>query len=76
MTVVMSTANLATPIGMAIAGPISDKLGVQVLYILSGVACISTAVVGSLIPAVMQIEENHDRVAPEAGPMPVEAGSD
>jgi len=76
LTVVMSTANLATPIGMAIAGPISDKLGVQVLYILSGVACISTAVVGSLIPAVMQIEENHDRVAPEAGPMPVEAGSD
>jgi DHA3 family macrolide efflux protein-like MFS transporter len=58
-TVAMSLANLATPVGMAIAGPLSDKLGVHMLYILSGVACISTALVGFLTPALMQIQENH-----------------
>jgi DHA3 family macrolide efflux protein-like MFS transporter len=58
-TVAMSLANLATPVGMAIAGPVSDKFGVHTLYILSGVACTSTALVGFLTPALMQIEENH-----------------
>jgi DHA3 family macrolide efflux protein-like MFS transporter len=60
-TVVMSVANLATPLGLAIAGPISDKLGIHVLYILSGVACIATALAGLLTPAVMHIEENHEQ---------------
>jgi DHA3 family macrolide efflux protein-like MFS transporter len=59
-TVVMSVANLATPIGMAIAGPLCDRLGVHVLYILSGVACILTALFALLTPSVMSIEENHN----------------
>jgi DHA3 family macrolide efflux protein-like MFS transporter len=59
-TVVMSVANLATPVGMAIAGPLCDKLGIHVLYILSGVACVLTALFALLTPSVMAIEENHN----------------
>jgi DHA3 family macrolide efflux protein-like MFS transporter len=59
-TVIMSVANLATPVGLAIAGPISDKLGVSTLYTLSGIACLVTAMVSTMMPAVMQIEENHN----------------
>jgi DHA3 family macrolide efflux protein-like MFS transporter len=59
-TVVMSVANLATPVGMAIAGPLSDKIGVHMLYILSGVACILTALAALSTPSVMCIEENHN----------------
>jgi DHA3 family macrolide efflux protein-like MFS transporter len=58
-TVAMSLANLATPVGLAIAGPVSDKFGVHMLYVLAGVACISMALIALLTPAVMQIEENH-----------------
>jgi DHA3 family macrolide efflux protein-like MFS transporter len=77
-TVAMSLANLATPVGMAIAGPISDKLGVHVLYILSGVACISTALVGFLTPTLMQIEKNHSAGKKQAvaGAMPSEVAAD
>ena len=59
LAVTMSAANLATPVGMAIAGPLCDKLGIHVLYILSGAACVSTALVALLMPTVMRIEENH-----------------
>jgi DHA3 family macrolide efflux protein-like MFS transporter len=74
--VVMSAANLATPVGMAIGGPISDAFGVHILYILSGVTCIVTALVAFSLPSVMQIEENHaeSRVSPIAPPVPKEAG--
>jgi DHA3 family macrolide efflux protein-like MFS transporter len=77
-TVIMSVANLATPVGLAIAGPISDKLGVSALYTLSGIACLVTALVSTMMPAVMQIGENHNE-GPEtsaAVAARVEVGSD
>ena len=65
-TVVMSVSNLATPVGMAIAGPFCDKLGVNFLYILGGVACIATALIALAMPAVMHIEENHLKIEGQA----------
>jgi DHA3 family macrolide efflux protein-like MFS transporter len=55
-TVIMSGANLATPLGMAIGGPVADRFGVHVLYILSGIACLATAAAGLMTPAVMHLE--------------------
>jgi DHA3 family macrolide efflux protein-like MFS transporter len=74
--VVMSAANLATPVGMAIGGPISDTFGVHTLYILSGVTCIGTALIAFLTPTVMKIEDNHEETAmPQTNtPSPIEIG--
>lgn len=58
--VVMSAFNLATPVGMAIGGPISDAFGVPLLYILNGVTCIATAVATLLTPSVMHLEDGED----------------
>lgn len=58
-TVVMSGANLATPLGMAIGGPVADRFGVPILYTLGGIACLIAAVMGLTTPAVMNLESAH-----------------
>lgn len=75
--VVMSAANLATPVGMAIGGPVSDRFGGYVLFVLSGVTCIATAIVAFLTPPVMQMEEHHaeSELQPTL-PVPVDLGVD
>jgi MFS transporter, DHA3 family, macrolide efflux protein len=45
------------PIGLMIAGPVADRVGIQVWFLLGGALCVLMAVAGLLIPAVMDIEE-------------------
>ena len=52
-----SLASGMSPIGLIIAGPISDKLGIQTWFLLGGTLCILMAIVGLFIPALMNIEE-------------------
>jgi DHA3 family macrolide efflux protein-like MFS transporter len=46
-----------SPIGLIIAGPISDKMGIQTWFLLGGSICVLMAVTGLFIPALMKIEE-------------------
>jgi len=46
------------PLGLLIAGPIADRLGVQFWYIIGGSICILTTIVAGFIPAIMNIERN------------------
>jgi len=59
-TLVTSLCNAATPIGMAIAGPLADAVGVRALYVVSGVVQILLGIGSFFIPAIMQLEENHN----------------
>ncbi|MBN1579490.1 MAG: MFS transporter [Anaerolineae bacterium] len=59
-TVVGSVTAAASPLGMAIAGPVADGLGVQVWFILGGLMCVLMGIGMFFIPAVMNIEA-HDR---------------
>lgn len=45
------------PIGLMIAGPVTDMVGIQAWFLLGGSLCILMGVVGLMIPAVMHIEE-------------------
>jgi DHA3 family macrolide efflux protein-like MFS transporter len=45
------------PVGLMIAGPVSDRLGIQTWFFLGGAACVLMGVTGLFIPAVMRIEE-------------------
>ncbi len=45
------------PIGLAIAGPVADRLGIQAWFLLGGILCVLMALAGLFIPAVMNIEE-------------------
>jgi DHA3 family macrolide efflux protein-like MFS transporter len=49
---------LTSPFSLAVAGPVSDWLGLQVWYLIAGLLCLATGLAGLFIPAVLSIEEN------------------
>ena len=58
-TLVGSLGSAMAPLGLIVAGPVADAIGVQSWYVIGGVACILMAVVGYSLPVVMNIEDNH-----------------
>ncbi|MBN1581869.1 MAG: MFS transporter [Anaerolineae bacterium] len=55
--IVGSIAGFAAPLGLAVAGPISDALGVGAWFIVGGVTSILVGIIAPFVPAIMQIEE-------------------
>ncbi len=74
LTLMSSLLWLTSPLGLALAGPVSDWLGLQVWYLVAGVLCAATGVIGLFIPALMNIEGNVGQSASGAAlaPVPVE----
>jgi DHA3 family macrolide efflux protein-like MFS transporter len=76
-TLVGSLLNLTSPLGLVIAGPVSDMLGLQVWYVVSGLLTTVAGLVGLLAPVVVNIEQNNNGRAigkgetPPAGVVPV-----
>jgi len=59
------------PIGLTIAGPVADRLGIQAWFLLGGTLCIVMGVAGLFIPAVINIEENRSIiVGPKSSEIP------
>lgn len=54
-----SFVSLSSPLGLAVAGPVSDLLGIQVWFIIAGILCIAVGIYGFLSPAILHIEDNH-----------------
>ncbi len=44
------------PLGLLVAGPLADSLGIQAWYIVGGLLCATMGVVGFWIPSVMTLE--------------------
>ncbi len=65
-TTVQSIAGLMMPLGLAIAGPVADALGVQSWFIIGGVGCFLLGAGGFFIPDVVHLEENRPVAAPVA----------
>lgn len=59
------------PVGLMIAGPVADRVGIQAWFLLGGSLCVLMAVAGLFIPAVMNIEAKRsvvfDQLSPDAG---------
>jgi len=53
------------PLGLIVAGPVSDQVGIQAWFLLGGILCIFMAVTGFFIPAVMNMEKKRNPL-PEA----------
>lgn len=64
-TLLESMATAATPLGMIIAGPVADALGVRVWYVVGGVACVLVGVGGFLVPAIVHLEDHRAGAAAE-----------
>ena len=75
-TIMGSLLLLTSPFSLAIAGPISDWLGLQVWYLAAGVLCAALTLAGFFVPAIANIEENHrGTTALEQKPVPAPAES-
>jgi DHA3 family macrolide efflux protein-like MFS transporter len=66
--IVGSMSQLAAPLGLAVAGPVSDALGVGAWFVVGGAVSMLMGAVAPLVPAIMQIEEQHSARAAFAGP--------
>lgn len=60
MALVNSAATAISPIGLLIAGPLSDSIGIRTWYWFAGIFTMLMAIAGFLIPAVMTVETNHN----------------
>jgi DHA3 family macrolide efflux protein-like MFS transporter len=59
-TIMGSLLWLTSPFSLALAGPVSDRLGLQVWYVVAGVLCAAMGLSGFFIPAIVNIEENNN----------------
>jgi DHA3 family macrolide efflux protein-like MFS transporter len=59
-TLLMSVGMGAAPLGLIIAGPLADTLGVRVWYALGAAMCLLMAAAGLLSRTVMRMEERGD----------------
>jgi DHA3 family macrolide efflux protein-like MFS transporter len=62
-TLVNSISAAMTPIGLMIAGPMADLIGVRVWYVIGGVICTSMGILGFFIPAVFYLEDGRGKPA-------------
>jgi DHA3 family macrolide efflux protein-like MFS transporter len=60
-----SGATAITPLGLLIAGPLSDTLGIRVWFWAGGILCMLIGVAGFFIPTVMNIENNQETIGTE-----------
>jgi DHA3 family macrolide efflux protein-like MFS transporter len=67
-SLVISAASVATPLGLIIAGPLADALGVQIWFIVGGALTLAMGVLIVFIPAVRNIEEDRRAAVVEAAP--------
>lgn len=54
---IMSAAMAIAPLGLLIAGPAADAIGVRAWFWLAGAVCAGMGALGFFLPAVMRIEE-------------------
>lgn len=50
------------PLGLIIAGPVADQVGIQAWFFLGGVICVLMGISAMFLPAMMNIEEKQSRV--------------
>jgi DHA3 family macrolide efflux protein-like MFS transporter len=58
MSLVGSAATAMTPLSLAVAGPVSDAVGIRAWYIFGGVVCLLMGIGALFIPAIMNVESN------------------
>lgn len=53
---ILSAASAMSPLGLIIAGPLADTIGIQTWFIVGGIVCAGMGIAGYFIPTVMGFE--------------------
>jgi len=59
-SLLIAGATAMMPLSLLIAGPISDQFGIRFWYIFGGSICIVMTIASTFVPAIMNIENNHN----------------
>ncbi len=55
-----SVGTAMVPLGLLIAGPVSDQFGIQSWFFMGGILCIVMAIAALLTPAVINLENKKE----------------
>jgi MFS family permease len=62
-----TVAAAMSPLGLIIAGPIADHLGVQTWFLIGGIVTVLMGISSLFIPAIMHFEDGRTPVIPATG---------
>ncbi|MHB0875577.1 MAG: MFS transporter [Anaerolineae bacterium] len=66
MSVTSSLAQAAAPIGLIVAGPLADAVGVRPVYVVAALVCLGVGIAGFFIPELLRFEDGRRGVPPAA----------
>lgn len=70
MSLLNSGATAIAPLGLLIAGPFSDWLGIRVWFWAGGALCVLIALSAFFQPVIMNVEAHHEEIkAPASEPI-------
>ena len=72
MSLVSSVATAMMPFSLMIAGPVSDATSLQTWFWISGILCLLISLGGFFVPALYNIEENHQKNRGKVEPTPAD----
>jgi DHA3 family macrolide efflux protein-like MFS transporter len=64
-TLVGSLSGAMMPLGLALAGPVSDLIGVRTWYLVAGAVTVVMAAAGFFVPSLMRVEDHAAEARPE-----------
>jgi hypothetical protein len=70
MSLLNSVAQAMMPISLMVAGPITDATSLQAWFWFAGITCILISLGGFFLPALYNIEQNHQKNQIQAEPTP------
>ncbi len=72
-----SATQAVVPLGLALAGPLSDRYGIQLWFVIGGIAYLFVGLGSFLSPSILRIEEDGERIRRDASAEPkVEGAAD
>jgi DHA3 family macrolide efflux protein-like MFS transporter len=63
-TLVMSGSAAMSPLGLAVAGPVADLVGVRIWFVVGGIATILMGAGSFFVPAIMHVEDQVAETTP------------
>lgn len=64
MALIQSGATAMTPLGLLIAGPVADAVGIRSWFWIGGIACLLMGTAGFFIQPIIHVEKNHGESLP------------